>query len=141
MTSLLCQFVVPGEPHGKGRARATKAGRLYTPGKTVAYESLVALAAQRAMGDHLPTSQPVALTLEAVFSMPHGWSEKKRAAHDNEWCLKKPDIDNIAKAIADAGNGVIWQDDRQIVTLTGTKRWGPAGFVRVAVHLLEPKLK
>lgn len=137
MTALLCQFVIPGDPQGKGRARATKTGRLYTPGKTVAYESLVALAAQRAMGDSLPTSQPVGLTLESIFAMPAGWSAKKRAAHNGTWCLKKPDIDNIAKAVADSGNGVIWQDDRQIGSLSATKRWGEAGFVRVAVHLLE----
>lgn len=135
--TLICQFVVPGEPQGKGRARATRSGRLYTPAKTVAYESLVALAAQRAMGDYCATDKPVRLSLEATATMPAGWSEKKRGATIGTWCKKRPDLDNIIKAVADGGNGIIWQDDAQIVEIVSAKRWGANGQVRVAVHLLD----
>ena len=31
------------------------------------------------------------------------------------WHSKKPDIDNLWKAVLDAASGVLWQDDRQIV--------------------------
>ena len=45
-------FTVPGQPQGKGRPRVGKIGahaRLFTPQKTVAYEGLVAHAANAAM--------------------------------------------------------------------------------------------
>jgi Holliday junction resolvase RusA-like endonuclease len=48
----------------------------------------------------------------------------------------KPDIDNIAKAIADGGNGVVWADDKQIVRLTTLKRYGETPCVRVRVSAL-----
>jgi Holliday junction resolvase RusA-like endonuclease len=31
-----------------------------------------------------------------------------------QWNIKRPDGDNLFKAIADAGNGILWEDDSQI---------------------------
>lgn len=36
-------------------------------------------------------------------------------------CPKKPDIDNLVKFYLDCANGVLWQDDRQIVSLSSKK--------------------
>jgi len=33
------------------------------------------------------------------------------------------DVDNYAKAILDSCNGIVWQDDDQILRLTTSKRW------------------
>ena len=38
----------------------------------------------------------------------------------------KPDCDNLAKAVLDALNGVLWQDDSQVVELSVSK-WYAAG--------------
>lgn len=133
-------FTIPGEPQGKGRPRATTingAARLYTPKKTASYEGLVALAAQQAMADTGPFACALAVEIESVHTIPASWSKKRReealrvfTAHTN-----KPDADNIAKAIADGGNGVAWVDDKQIARLLVIKRYGatPAVHVRVAV--------
>ena len=51
--------------------------------------------------------------------------------------VKKPDCDNIAKAILDALNGLAYEDDSQIVSAVILKRYGfPA---RVEVMLYEIK--
>ena len=45
-------FTVPGQPVGKGRAKAARRGKFvtfYTPEKTASYESLVAYAGNVAM--------------------------------------------------------------------------------------------
>ena len=47
---------------------------------------------------------------------------------------KKPDADNLAKAILDALNGVAYPDDAQIVTLTVRKRYGEADMVHVLIE-------
>lgn len=132
-------FVVPGEPQGKGRARVGKVGghaRMFTPAKTVAYEGLVALAAQSAIGAAVPFSGPLAVEIEAVHTVPASWSKKRRndALCGDVHPTTKPDIDNIVKAIADGGNGVAWVDDKQIVRLATMKRYGetPGVWVRVA---------
>jgi FKBP12-rapamycin complex-associated protein len=46
-----------------------------------------------------------------------------------------PDLDNLAKAVLDGCNGVVFEDDRQVVKLCLTKRYAQAG--RVAVSFEE----
>jgi hypothetical protein len=41
-------FTVPGAPRPKGRARVTRSGHAYTPGRTRSYEALVATVAMAA---------------------------------------------------------------------------------------------
>ena len=97
-------FTVPGEPQGKGRPRAFRAGRgvrMYTPAKTEAYEQAVATAGRQAMAGREPMVGPLAVDLMAVVSVPASWSKKRRAAalEGLELPAKKPDADNVAKAI------------------------------------------
>lgn len=135
------RFTVPGEPVGKGRPRATTingSARMYTPKKTANYESIVALAAQHAMADTMPFACALQVEIEAVHSVPASWSTKKRA---EALCgamhpTTKPDIDNIAKAIADGGNGVAWVDDKQIARLLVIRRYGDTPGVHVRVVAL-----
>lgn len=133
-------FTIPGEPQGKGRARATRTGRMYTPAKTVAYESLVVMACQQAMGPHSPLESPLAVEIEAVHTVPASWSQKRRseALAGRIRPAVKPDADNIAKAVADGGNGIAWADDKQIVSLLVRKVYGEKPEVRVTVAALGP---
>lgn len=127
-------FVVPGEPQGKGRARIGRVGgqaRMFTPPKTVAYESLIAAQAYQAMKGAPPIDGPVVLDLDLVHVMPASWSKKKRAAMPVPQC--KPDVDNVIKAVGDGGNGVLWMDDKQIAQVTARRVWGERPEVRVRV--------
>ena len=36
--------------------------------------------------------------------------------------MKKPDLDKLVRAILDAGSGVAWRDDSQVISITATKR-------------------
>ena len=66
-------FVVPGEPQGKGRARIGKVGnhaRMFTPAKTVAYEGLIALAAQDVMQGRSLIEGPVLIELRIFHAVP-----------------------------------------------------------------------
>lgn len=44
------------------------------------------------------------------------------------------DVDNLAKAIFDAGNMILWKDDRFIVSTQLHKRFGPEDMVHVSVY-------
>lgn len=88
-----------------------------TPEKTVAYEGLIAHAAAQVMAGAPPLTGPVWLNVEMHFGVPASWSKKKR-----EQALlglirptKKPDFDNVLKAVCDGLNGVAWVDDAQVV--------------------------
>ena len=132
-------FTVPGEPIGKGRPRATtRAGHasLYTPKKTANYESLIAHAAHQAMAGAAPVEFACQVQLSITVGVPASWSKKKQAAALAGQVLptKKPDTDNVVKAVFDGMNGVVWRDDVQAVDLFVRKRYGaaPCVFVRVS---------
>ena len=111
-------FTVPGSPRGKGRHRTTRTGRTYTDEKTAMYENKIMLCyRQKYAGEPLITG-PVSLDWTAYFQMPQSASKKRRAAMlaGEIWPTVTPDRDNIEKIICDALNGVVWRDDKQVVT-------------------------
>lgn len=132
-------FDVPGEPQGKGRARIVKIGghaRMATPAKTVAYEGLIAHAAGQAMAGAPLMTGPVLLSVQMFFSVPTSWSAKKRQqALDGDISpTKKPDSDNVIKAICDGLNGVVWVDDVQVVGGWWIKSYSTRPGLRVEVR-------
>lgn len=133
-------FTIPGEPVAKGRARAfVRNGRVahHTPDKTARYENLVKLAAADAFGERKPLDGPVALYVEAYLGVGASWSRKRREAAlaGLERPTKRPDVDNIVKAIKDGLNGVAWIDDSQVVRLVAAKHW--SDLPRVEVRIKE----
>lgn len=135
-------FTVPGQPQGKGRPRIGKVGkhaRMFTPEKTVAYESLVGLFASQAMQGKPLIAGPVSVSMMLVFGIPASWSKKKRTQAQNAeiWPTTKPDMDNVVKAVFDAINGVVWVDDVQVVNLAVSKSYGDQPAVHVAVMPME----
>lgn len=131
-------FQLPGHPKGKGRPRAARRGNfvtLYTPAETRSYEGMIRLAAERAMRGRLPIEGPVIMMMAAVFDVPKGYSKKRRAVaiESGEFPTKKPDLDNIAKVVVDAMNGVVFKDDCQIVSTRYSKVYGLAPMVAVTV--------
>lgn len=131
-------FTVPGEPHGKGRHRSCiRGGRIatYTPTKTANYESLVALTAQAAMRGIAPIDGPCIVEMEILVAVPASWSAKKSSAAlaGTIHPTKKPDIDNVEKAIFDGINGIVWRDDSQVVEVRTRKRYAETPCVRVSV--------
>lgn len=137
------EFTVPGQPQGKGRPRAGKTFgghvRLYTPEKTVAYEGLVAYAAQAAMAGRALFAGPVALELSMFHQVPQSWSKKRQAMALVGEILPtvKCDADNCLKAVLDALNGVAWKDDVQVVCLSVAKRYDEVPRVVVRVDAID----
>ena len=66
---------------------------------------------------------PCVLRIDAYFEVPKSKSKRFREAALNgtERPTKKPDIDNIVKAIQDALNGLAYKDDAYIVHLACQK--------------------
>lgn len=135
----MIQFHVPGAPVGKGRPRIGRVGahaRMFTPAKTVSYESTVALAAQQAMQGRGLMQGAVSVHLLIDCPIPASWSQKKQAQAKAGQIhpTTKPDIDNVEKAIFDALNGVVWRDDVQVVRVSKAKSYAATPGVRVSVE-------
>lgn len=137
-------FVVPGEAVGKGRPRVTTIGghaRMFTPAKTASYENLIAIAAQTAMAGRELIAGPVLMELKIIVSVAQSWSKKKRAEAlaGEVKPTKKPDIDNVLKAICDGINGIVFKDDVQVTNVSMSKKFGETPAVMVRVVPLEGK--
>lgn len=131
-------FIVPGVPVAKGRARSfIRAGHVahYTPEQTARYENLVKMAARQAMGSWEPMQGAVELVLLLHMPVPASWSQKRRTAALSGQVrpTTKPDCSNVLKAVEDAMNGVVFVDDKQIADVTICKRYAatPQACVQV----------
>ncbi len=89
--------------------------------------------------------QKPALKMEiyAGFQVPKSFSNKDRisALSGNLSPTKKPDSDNIAKVVADALNGIAYDDDdAQIADLTVIKRYTENPCVKVTIEEISHDL-
>ena len=72
-------FRVDGQPHAKGRPRFTRKGgfvRAYTDEKTLAYENIIRLAAQKSMGGSEPLKTALDAFIYISFAVPLSYSKK-----------------------------------------------------------------
>lgn len=133
---MIVKFEVDGLPQGKARPRFnTFSGRVYTPKKTVDYETLVRWAY---IGYRYPKLVgPLVVAIDAWFVPPKNYSEKKKQALiDGLYATKKPDVDNIGKIVLDALNGTAYDDDSQVSVLIVSKQYGERARIRVTIREL-----
>lgn len=89
-------------------------------------KAITAMALAHTTQDMRSLSGDLYVSVEFVWKHPKSWG-KKRVAELRERCVYKPsrpDIDNLCKGVFDALNGVIWNDDSQIVGIHAWKRYG-----------------
>lgn len=128
-------FSVPGDPVPQPRPRVSTVGgfgRAYVP-KTHAvhaYRQAVALAAKAAGCE--PHAEPVNVVIDFVFARPKSHLRKSGLREDAPR-LPRVDLDNAAKAVLDALNGVAWDDDSQVSRLVLEKSYGTEGRTTVRI--------
>ena len=135
--TFVCHFTIEGVPVAKGRPRFTRKGHTYTPTKTRDFEDKVKEAARRAMGSSEPLETPLALGVVSHVPIPASWSKKRQEAAKNGESnpTTRPDVDNYAKLVMDACNGILYIDDSQVVNLHASKVY--SDYPRIEVTLIE----
>ena len=101
---MICKFEVLGPPQPKERARACANGKHITPKKTRRYERLVGDIARLCCPRGWPLDGTYRVEVRAYFA-------DRRAR----------DVDNVAKAVLDGLNRVLWRDDRQVTRIASEK--------------------
>lgn len=132
----MIQFKIKGEIKTKQRPRATVIGghaRVYSSKDTIMYENYVKSEYQRQCAYYLG-DEPLKATITAYFLPPN---ELAKYGEDVKYvaCMKNKDLDNIAKTILDALNGIAYEDDKQIVELHTEKYWTPGNTEYVEVKI------
>lgn len=123
---MIHHFIVKGTPKGKGRPRFAQ-GHAYTPQSTREYEKQILCAWKAENAEPFSENAYISLSVDAYFPIPKSARKDDRFRMANGYMLpsKKPDADNILKAVADALNGYAFQDDKQIVGMHVRKFYTP----------------
>lgn len=130
-------LTIPIRPEPKQRPGFTKFGKAYTPTKTRDYEKKISdYFTSHSRAGMFEKDVPIVVNL--IFGMPIPKStSKSKAKVMIEGAVKhtkKPDIDNMQKAVLDALNGIAWEDDSQIVKVTAEKEYAVKPYVHLYVH-------
>lgn len=110
---------------GKGRPRFnTKTYTTYTPEKTKAFEERLKMYFIKKYRRPEVSENPFKTKILAEFKPPKSLSKKKQMQLIGKPYPKKPDMDNIIKAILDSLNELAYKDDNQIVSMNAEKKYG-----------------
>lgn len=136
-------MVIPIVPTPQRRARATVIGghaRMYTDSKQRRDEQNIRSYLYGHLPEGAPFQGPIRLTFTAWMPIPSSYSTKKALMAEQGIIQHtvRPDLDNLAKCLKDSLTGVLWVDDRQIVSLQAEKRYGQLPGWSIVVEWDEP---
>jgi Holliday junction resolvase RusA-like endonuclease len=129
------KIVLPIEARGKQRVRIGKNYR-YTPKETVNFESYIKYQCYNEMAGIPMFDEAIVVDILSYREVPKSWSKKKRqeALKGQIYPTSKPDIDNVAKALLDAMNNVVYADDKYITSLNVKKRYAETPSIEIAIY-------
>lgn len=133
------EFEVQGKVKAKQSVKFTNIGIKYTPSDIKEYANWVRLCFMNkypAWNIQNFTDKPLKAIIDVYMPIPKSFSKKKyeQALSGEIRPTVKPDCDNIAKNINDALNGIVYPDDKQIVSLTVNKIYSDNEFVKVIIE-------
>lgn len=132
------KFEVLGEPRGKQRPRMCRVNGktvTYTPKPTKDYEQKVKSSYNATTKKFFDIDVPLEVDIKAYFSIPKKFSNN--VFNTKILPLSPPDVDNVAKIVCDALNGVAFFDDRQICKLNIEKYYSKIPKIIVELKTLE----
>ena len=132
------EFIVPGKAQAKQRPKFNRfSGRAYTPKQTISFENWVKDCYFRSISsiDNKPTDKPLKVSITMYVEIPQSKSkkQKEKMLSGEIKPIVKPDVDNVAKSILDALNGIIYLDDKQIIELDIEKIYAETSWTEVKI--------
>ena len=138
------KFTVPGVCIPQSRPRAHRIGNrviVHDAPKSISYKMDVAACAQKAIeeaGISVPIDPngygvTVCITIRKSFTKSMPKYKRAMAEDDKIRPITKPDLDNAAKGILDALNGVLWKDDSAVTTLMVQKKFAEMDSTDVTI--------
>lgn len=129
------------EPVEQARPRATRMGRgirLYDPKKVSVYKKQLGMMC-RFQYKQAPLAGPLKVEMKFFRHVQSSVSKKERKLRlsGSHRPVVKPDTDNYIKSTLDGLNGLLWEDDNQIVDLVAHKYYSDKPRVEIEVTKLD----
>ncbi len=132
--TLVVKFVFKIEPYPKRTAQFTMRGgfgRAIKNKKTADFEANLK---QMCANQYKSAALTGPLAVKVAFYLTKPKSVRR------EYPTVTPDTDNLLKSCFDAMNGLLWEDDCQIVNIEAAKRYSTSeGFIVLEVYSLAPQ--
>ena len=143
MNAIITNFFAKGTPKGQPRPRAVAIGgnvRMYTPSIVKAWRQCIKIAVfNEAVKPDYPMTGPISVNLGFIFERPKSHFRSGKYSHllkkdIPQTHTKKPDCDNLAKAVLDVLTELdFWADDSQVTHLTITKQYGDKSGCQISI--------
>lgn len=152
MISEYYEFEVPGKPVAKARPRKSRKdgiSRIYTPQESLNFEQLVGFLFKSKYKSHIPTKNPVKIKINSFFQLPKGVSQKKQNTVMRDFMVvndspypraKKPDTDNLIKAVLDGLNQIAFYDDAQVFEITAGKYYAEKTSTVIEIRVYDTEV-
>lgn len=134
---MIYEFEVPGQIKGKERPRLNMyTGRVYTPGNTKDYETMVGQYFKLKYPRIKPLEGRIKVSIIVYFEILKSTSKKAKEDMLNGIIspTKKPDIDNIVKVILDGLNKIAFVDDNRVTKIEVEKKYAEEPKVYVTIE-------
>jgi Holliday junction resolvase RusA-like endonuclease len=118
-------------PVAKGRPRISSRGgfpRAYTPEKTRAFENEIKATAMSQYKDE-PLTGPISCRINFYIPRPKSVSVKKRP-----YPVVGADLDNYIKSLLDGVQGVVFDNDAQVIEISASKKYSNEGAITLYVY-------
>ena len=119
-------------PVPQGRPRLSTRGgfaRAYDPPKSKEWKRVVEQYVRKAVRESEEEFQykgPLRVWMKFIMPLPKS-AHRKRNPPSESWSTKKPDVDNLYKGVADAMEGIVYENDSQISHLVVEKKIAAQG--------------
>lgn len=134
-------FEIDTKPVVKKRPRFSSRGRVWTPKPTKDFEDIIDLRLKEQMAGEPPLSGPVRVSLHFYFARPESHFKKDGSLRKGKPThfihAKSGDVDNYAKAVLDAANEIVYDDDCQVLDLRCTKQYSDDNISKIIMGV-EP---
>lgn len=84
-----------------------------------------------------PLEGALGVNIYFYMPIPKSFSKKKQASLAETWHVKRPDADNLAKAVLDSIGGYAFKDDSQVAQLFVTKRYSFTPRIEISIKELN----
>lgn len=132
------EFYIQTIPKGQPRARFfVRKGQDHVsscdPQKSINYKTDIKI---QVLNQHPQMMEgPLTLLLDFYMARPKNhYGAKGLKPNAPTYHDKKPDLDNLVKAVKDALKGIVWRDDSQVSVMYATKKYADMAGIRITLQ-------
>lgn len=134
----MISLIIPGKPIAQQRPRMCRNGHVFNPqskqkevvGRMIAHQI-------REIGVLRPILGSISVNMYIHTAIPLSWPKKRRNEAEGNFNPKRPDCDNYIKFFLDCMNGIVYEDDSQVVRIFCEKKYYIKPMTKIDIDYIK----